>query len=111
MIHGWLRDRWCEGGGAETGIFWAEAPPKTTPGHASVRIGRSVGTATDLANNAGIEDRGDVLSVEQLVTLAVTGLRALGVRARRDALSQIVERYNDIVGEVETDPSLRIALA
>ncbi len=73
--------------------------------------GRSVGTATDLANNAGIEDRVDVLSVEQLVTLAVIGSRALGVRERRDSLSQIVERYNDIVGEVETDPSLRVALA
>ena len=73
--------------------------------------GRSVGTATDLANNAGIEDRVDVLSVEQLVTLAVIGSRALGVRERRDALSRIVERYNDIVGEVETDPSLRIALS
>ena len=73
--------------------------------------GRSVGTATDLANNAGIEDRVDVLPVEQLVTLAVFGSRAFGVRERRDALSKIVERYNDIVGEVETDPSLRIALS
>ena len=73
--------------------------------------GRSVGTATDLANNAGIEDRGDVLSVEQLVTLVVIGSRALGVRERGDVLSQIVKRYNAIVGEVKTDPSLRIALA
>lgn len=60
---------------------------------------------------ADLGDEAAVLSVEQLVTLAVIGSRALGARERRDALSRIVERYNDIVGKVETDPSLRIALS
>ena len=72
--------------------------------------GRSVGTAGDLANNAGIDDRVDVVSIEQLVSLAVLGFGGFDADARRTALRRIVARYNEIVSEVETDPSLRIDL-
>ena len=72
--------------------------------------GRSVGTAGDLANNAGIDDRVDIVSMEQLVSLAVLALGGSAADARRAALRRIVARYNEIVGEVETDPSLRIDL-
>ena len=72
--------------------------------------GRSVGTASDLANNAGIDDRVDVVSIEQLVSLAVLALGGSDADARRAALRRIVARYNEIVSEFETDPSLRIDL-
>lgn len=72
--------------------------------------GRSVGTASDLANNAGIDDRVDVVSIEQLVALAVLGLGGSDADGRRAVLRRIVGRYNEIVSKVETDPSLRIDL-
>ena len=57
-----------------------------------------------------IDDRVDVVSIEQLVSLAVLGLGGSDADARRAALRRIVTRYNEIVSEVETDPSLRIDL-
>ncbi len=72
--------------------------------------GRSVGTATDLANRAGIDDRVDVLSIEQVISLAVLGLEGTDAGGRKDVLNRIVTRYNEIVDEVETDPSLKIRL-
>ena len=73
--------------------------------------GRSVGTASDLANNAGVHDRVDVVSVEQLLSVAVLSLGGFDADARRAVLRRIVARYNEIVREVETDPSLLIRLA
>lgn len=70
---------------------------------------RSVGTATDLANRVGIDDRVDVLSIEQVVSLAVLGLEGQE-EGRKAVLERIVARYNEIVDEVETDPSLKIRL-
>ena len=72
--------------------------------------GRSVGTATDLANRVGIDDRVDVLSIEQVVSFAVLGLEGVDAEGRKAVLSRIVKRYNEIVDEVETDPSLKIRL-
>ena len=73
--------------------------------------GRSVGTAIDLANRARIDDRVDVVSVEQLLSLAVLGIGGFDTDARRAALHSIVVRYNEIVAEVETDPSLKIRIS
>ena len=72
--------------------------------------GRSVGTATDLANRVGIDDRVDVLSIEQVVSFAVLGLEGVDAEGRKAVLSRIVKRYNEIVDEVDTDPSLKIRL-
>lgn len=72
--------------------------------------GRSVVTATDLANRVGIDSRVDVLAIEQVISLAVLGLEGVDFEGRKVALNRIVARYNEIVDEVETDPSLKIRL-
>ena len=72
--------------------------------------GRSVSTATDLANREGVEDRVDVLAFEQLISLGVFALEGLAVEERKSILGRIVARYNEIIDEVETDPSLKIKL-
>jgi hypothetical protein len=61
-----------------------------------------------LAENMGLADRIDVFEIEQFVALNFYEIGRFGAQGRKTALADFVTRYNQIVDEVETDPSLKI---
>jgi len=69
---------------------------------------KGMGLAEGLAENAGLAERIDVFEVEQFVSLNLYEMGRFEAAGRRSAVADLVERYNHIVDEVETDPSLRI---
>lgn len=72
----------------------------------TVQRGLTVGEA--LAENAGIGDRLDVFEIEQFVALNLYELGRFAAEGRRVAVADLVNRYNEIVDEFETDPGLKI---
>lgn len=75
---------------------------------ALVTMQRGLTVAEALADNAGIGDRIDVFEIEQFVALNLYELGKFAAEGRRVAVADLVNRYNEIVEEVETDPSLKI---
>ena len=75
-----------------------------------VTIARGLTTAEGLAENAGLGDRIDVFEVEQFVALNLYELGKFAATGRRVAVGDVVARYNKIVDEYETDPSLKIEI-
>jgi hypothetical protein len=73
-----------------------------------VTMRRGLAVAEGLADNKGLGDRIDIFEVEQFVALNVYELGKFAAAGRRASVEGIVERYNAIIEEVETDPSLRI---
>lgn len=73
-------------------------------------ITRGPGAAVvhEYARRHTIEHRIDVFEIGQFVALNVYHLGAYSSEGRRSALRRIVQRYNEIVDEIETDPSLRV---
>lgn len=69
---------------------------------------RGLTAAEVLSENAGLGDRIDVFEVEQFVALNLYELGKFAADGRRIAVGDLVTRYNDIVDEFETDPSLKI---
>jgi hypothetical protein len=98
----------------------------TTPGEAVIRrcqenldsglrpmivtLQKGSTVAEGLAANAGIADRLDIFEIEQFVALNLYELGKFKATGRRTAVEELVERYNSIIGEIETDPSLQIAM-
>ena len=66
--------------------------------------------AEGLAANVGLGDRIDIFEIEQFVALNLYELGKFGADGRRTAVTELVGRYNEIVEEFETDPSLKIEL-
>ena len=75
-----------------------------------VTMARGLAVAEALAENAGLGGRIDVFEVEQFIALNLYELGKFGAQGRRVAISDIVARYNTIIENVETDPSLRIEI-
>lgn len=73
-----------------------------------VTTSRGLAAAEVLADNVGLGDRIDVFEVEQFVALNLYELGKFAAEGRRVAVSDVVTRYNEIIDEVETDPSLKI---
>jgi len=73
--------------------------------------GRGVSLAVGLAENASIAERVDVFDIEQWLAADILDRHGQSVASRSAALERLLERYNAIVGAVETDPSLRIEIA
>jgi len=73
-----------------------------------VTLQRGLAVAEGLASNAGISDRIDVFEVEQFIALNVYEIGKFGAAGRQLAVNDVVARYNEIVDEFETDPSLKI---
>lgn len=69
---------------------------------------RGLTVAEGLADNAVLGERIDIFEVEQFIALNLYELGKFGAAGRRVAVSDFVTRYNDVVEEVETDPSLKI---
>ncbi len=69
-----------------------------------------VGGAIALARNADVAERIDVLEIEQFVAANVYEWSAFQQSKRALNVHQLVEAYNRIIDECETDPSLRISV-
>jgi hypothetical protein len=75
-----------------------------------VTLQHGLTVAEGLAANVGLGDRIDIFEVEQFVALNLYELGKFGADGRKTAVTDLVDRYNEIVEEFETDPSLRIEL-
>jgi hypothetical protein len=75
-----------------------------------VTLQKGLTVAEGLASNVGVADRIDVFEIEQFVALNLYELARFAAEGRRTAVTDLVERYNEIVEEFETDPSLKIEL-
>ncbi len=73
-----------------------------------VTMQRGLTVAEALADNAGIGDRVDVFEIEQFIALNLYELGKFAAEGRRVAVGDLVTRYNEVVEEFETDPSLKI---
>jgi hypothetical protein len=69
---------------------------------------RGLTVVEGLTENMGLADRIDVFEIEQFVALNFYEMGRFAAEGRKIALAEFVTRYNDIVEEVETDPSLKI---
>lgn len=75
-----------------------------------VTIQRGLSVAEGLAANVGLSDRIDIFEIEQFVALNLYELGKFGAAGRKIAITDLVSRYNEIVDDIETDPSLKIEL-
>jgi hypothetical protein len=75
-----------------------------------VTLQRGIAVAEGLSNNVGLGDRIDIFEIEQFVALNLYELGKFGADGRKIAVMEMVDRYNEIVEEFETDPSLKIEL-
>ena len=69
---------------------------------------KQMAAAEAMAEARALADRLDILEVEQFLALNLYEWGAFDSHGRRAAVHQLVNAYNSIIGEVETDPSLRI---
>ncbi len=67
-----------------------------------------VHTALNLAEDAGLAGRVEVWDIQQFLSSNVYEHSLFDESKRNSTLSDIISRYNDIVLNTETDPSLRI---
>lgn len=75
-----------------------------------VTTARGLTVAEGLAVNADLGERIDIFEAEQFVALNLYELGQFAAEGRRVAVNDVVTRYNQIVEEFETDPSLKIEL-
>jgi hypothetical protein len=73
-----------------------------------VTLKRRVALAEGLAEDQGVADRIDIFEIEQFIALNLYEFGKFAAAGRRIATADLVKRYNEIIYEVETDPSLRI---
>jgi hypothetical protein len=69
-----------------------------------------VGGADALAKNAALGDRIDILEVEQFVATNVYEWSKFEHKGRPLTIRELVETYNRIIEQSETDPSLKISV-
>lgn len=67
-----------------------------------------VKTALDLAADAGLDGRIEVWDIQQFLSTNISEHSLFDGTARNTKLADIIEKYNAIIDELETDPSLRI---
>jgi hypothetical protein len=64
--------------------------------------------AEGFVRNANLADRIDIFEIEQFVALNLYEIGRFALEGRKVAVKDLVARYNQIVSEVDTDPSLKI---
>jgi hypothetical protein len=67
-----------------------------------------VKTALDLAADADLSGRIEVWDIQQFISTNISEHSMFDGAARNTKLADVIEKYNAIIEEVETDPSLRI---
>ncbi|MBU4526542.1 MAG: DUF4928 family protein [Desulfomicrobium sp.] len=75
-----------------------------------VTTAKGASTAQGLADFAGIEDRLDIIEIEQFLATNIYELGVFEAKQRRVKIEELVARYNVLIDEYETDPSLCIDL-
>lgn len=75
-----------------------------------ITIRERVRTARDLAEDAGIGGRIEVWDIQQFLSTNVHEHGVFSSNGRSTIISEIVEEYNGIIDQYESDPSLKIAL-
>ncbi|MDR1431928.1 MAG: DUF4928 family protein [Propionibacteriaceae bacterium] len=75
-----------------------------------ITVFERVRTALDLAVDAGLAGRVEVWDLQQFLSTNIHELGHFEPASRRAKLMEIIDKYNEIVEDVETDPSLRIEL-
>ena len=75
-----------------------------------VTIQKGVAVAEGLADNKELADRIDIFEIEQFVALNLYEWGEFQAEERRVAVNELARRYNEIIEEVETDPSLKIEI-
>lgn len=73
-----------------------------------VTLQRGMAVAEGLADNKSLADRIDIFEIEQFIALNLYELGEFAAAGRRIAVTDVVNRYNAIIDDVETDPSLAI---
>ena len=73
-----------------------------------ITLNRGLVVAHELARRRAVAERIDVLGIEQFIATTIYSLGGFTATGRRAVLTGIVDRYNEIVDQWETDPSLRI---
>ena len=71
---------------------------------------RGIPLAEGLSEQAGIADRVDIFEAEQFIAGNLYELGEFAASGRRIKAEELIERYNEIINECETDPGLRIEL-
>jgi len=73
-----------------------------------VTTAKGAATAEGLASNAEIADRLELLEIEQFLATNIHELGLFESKQRRVKIEELIARYNELISEHETDPSLRI---
>lgn len=73
-----------------------------------VTLQRGLPVADVLSDDRNLADRIDVFEIEQFLAINLYELGKFAAEGRKVAVQDLVERYNQIVDDCETDPSLRI---
>lgn len=71
---------------------------------------RGLTVAEALSENVGLGESVDMFEVEQFIAINLYEIGKFAADGRKVALSDFVKRYNDIIDDVETDPSLKIEI-
>lgn len=75
-----------------------------------VTLPERVDVARGIAEQHLLKNRLDIFDIEQFVALNLYEMGEFGTHGRRAAIEDFIARYNAIVEEVETDPSLQIEI-
>lgn len=70
----------------------------------------SMPAAESLANIQNIGGRTDILEIEQFIATNIYEISKFKAIDRKVTIERLVDRYNQIIDECETDPSLKIAV-
>lgn len=71
---------------------------------------KKLAVASGLAENANLQDRIDVFEVEQFLTSNLYEIGRFSVEGRRSAVTELVDRYNELIDDYESDVSMKIKL-
>ena len=74
-----------------------------------ITVFERVRTAHDLAADAGLSGRIEVWDIQQFLSTNISEHSLFDGAARNSKLADIIDRYNAIIDENETDPSLKIS--
>lgn len=75
-----------------------------------VTLAERVSTAMGNAEMTGIVERVEIFAAEQFLAANLHELSGFRIENRHTSFNQLIERYNAIVDECETDPGLKIQL-
>jgi len=73
-----------------------------------VSLARKIEVAEELAEQQSLKGRIDVFGIEQFMAANIYEIGKFRMEGHQSAIVKLLEVYNDIIEEVETDPSLKI---